>query len=388
MLETGEKVHPLGLFKANQSFTTTFYRPREGDRIGFQVTVRTNNLGYLSERPYRIERTSDEYRVVVIGDSYTGPTTMSSPWVDRVEDILNADALLRNEIGDRAIRVFNLGWPGAGFPHFQRVLEKKALQFDPDLVVVNYIELDFPRLSRYGENTPGNTIIGGLATMSVNDTPQTRFYTELNCSEPPVTLRNPMCYQEFNIFIGDDFPLRPEMLIKVYDLIADEYLVGKAVFTLFPYGYHKIIGNITGYNEYRQPDIFRFSPISHDKMINHAIDSLRAIKKGHPNVLFTLHPIFDDFFNEKKGARLTDEVLENAPDLEVVKMRDRLPIKGLSKDDIKQWYNLPYDGHMSDKGGRVYAKVFAELLASHIRKTALSSAKNSTLQPNPGEASK
>ena len=193
--DNGETDHPLGLFKANQSFTTTFYRPREGDKIGFQVTVRTNNLGYLSERSYQIERSGGEYRVVIIGDSYTGTTTMSSPWVDRVEDLLNADVSLREAIGGKAIRVFNLGWPGAGFAHFIEVLEKKAPQFDPDLVVVNYIEADFPRRRQGGGSRPDNTIVSGIHPMAVDDTPEGRFYNLIICSEPPVSLGNPQCYQ-------------------------------------------------------------------------------------------------------------------------------------------------------------------------------------------------
>lgn len=368
--DDGEAEHPLGLFKPNLSFTTTIYHPADKDRVGYRVTVKTNNLGYLSERDYQIERRPGEYRIAVIGDSYTGTTTMAEPWVDRVEDLLNADEALRRAVGDRTFRVFNLGWPGAGFAHFREVSRDKAPPFDPDLFVVNYIEADFPRRRQTIHSDAGKPVVSGVIPMSLDGTPQGQFQLHVMCEEPPLSLRNPRCYQYYNIFVKEDFELTGERLAKAYKMITDEFLIGKSLLTFYPYGYYKLIGALTKFDEYRLPDIFRFSTPSHDEMIDQAIESLRAIKRDHRNVLVTVNPIFEDYSNGDDAFKRTDEMLAKAPDLAVVKMRERMPTKGLSISQIRRWYNLPHDGHMSTEGGRVYAEAMAKLIAERVRNTS------------------
>jgi len=71
-------------------------------------------------------------------------------WVDLVEDLLAADPAVRAGLGGKAVRAYNFGVPGAGFPAFWSFYEKYGRAFDPDLIVVNYIESDFPRTNLSG----------------------------------------------------------------------------------------------------------------------------------------------------------------------------------------------------------------------------------------------
>ena len=136
--------NPRGLFKINTTFDVTVIHPTHGT---LNFSVRSNNVGFLSDRTYQFERNPShpEYRIVVLGDSMTGPTTSTYQWVDTIEDLLNGNRELRDQVGGKEFRVYNLGWVGAGFQTFWKAYQKSGQYFSPDMVVVNFIEIDFNR---------------------------------------------------------------------------------------------------------------------------------------------------------------------------------------------------------------------------------------------------
>jgi lysophospholipase L1-like esterase len=139
------RIDPEGFyFKVNETFATGLVATNGHVQ---EYVVRTNSLGYLSDRSYRTERdpAAPEYRIAVLGDSMTGTTTMSRQWVDTLEDLLNDRAVLRKAVGGKTFKTINLGWPGAGFEAFLKAYLEKAKKFSPDMVIVNFIELDFVR---------------------------------------------------------------------------------------------------------------------------------------------------------------------------------------------------------------------------------------------------
>ena len=139
-------LHQKGLFKVNEKFDTSVIPGTPGrDIINF--SVQSNNFGLLSNRPYEIARNLErpEYRIVMLGDSMTGPTTSTYQWVDVLEDLLNGHEEIKQAIGGKTIRVYNLGWVGAGFENFWLAYDRSGRYFSPDMVVANFIELDFPR---------------------------------------------------------------------------------------------------------------------------------------------------------------------------------------------------------------------------------------------------
>lgn len=139
-----------GMFKPNEAFVTAYIK---GTDVTLKTVAHSNNLGFLSDHPYAVARDPQrpEYRIAVFGDSMTGVITATRQWTDYLEKILNASASLRALVNGREFRVYNFGAPGQGFPHFWKMYEEKARQFDPDMLVVNYIELDFPRTEPVNE---------------------------------------------------------------------------------------------------------------------------------------------------------------------------------------------------------------------------------------------
>ena len=143
-LQSYNKTPEGGQFRASTKFDLSIAHETKGT---MNFTVATNSHGLLSYHEYTVKRDPEnpEYRIVVLGDSFTGPTTSTYQWVDTIEELLNSSQAMRDAVGGRTFKVYNFGWIAAGFQTFWKEYDKAARQFDPDLVIVNYIELDFPR---------------------------------------------------------------------------------------------------------------------------------------------------------------------------------------------------------------------------------------------------
>jgi hypothetical protein len=247
--------HPKGLFKINTTFDIAVVHPARGT---LNLSVRSNNVGLLSDHVYRFERDlrHSEYRIVVLGDSMTGPTTATYQWVDTVEDLLNSNKALQERVGGKEFRVFNLGWVAAGFQTFWKAYDKSGQYFSPDMVLVNYIEIDFPR-------TEG-----------------------------------------------------PHLK-------------------------------------------------SEDEMITHAKLYLSKLYDANANIVVTLMPHINDMVPKFKEYKLTQRLNEAEPRAKVVIMRDRLPTH-LGSEEIDRWFNSPHDFHYSDRGGELYARAIAGVIAERL----------------------
>lgn len=246
---------PKGLFKINTTFNIAVAHPTQGT---LNFSVRSNNLGFLSDKAYAFERDPEhpEYRIVMLGDSMTGPTTATYQWVDTVEDLLNSNMALRGKVGGKEFRVYNLGWVAAGFQTFWKAYEKSGQYFSPDMVVANFIEVDFPR-------TDGAHI-------------------------------------------------------------KDE-----------------------------------------SEMVEHAKLHLEKIVAMQPNLVPALMPIYNDMLPTLVEFKQTAKLAQAMPGIKVEIMRDRLPTQ-LGQPEIESWFNVPHDAHLSDRGGEVYARAMAGVIAERI----------------------
>lgn len=250
------EMHPKGLFKVNTTFDLSIV---QADRSRINFSVRSNNIGLLSDNQYTLERDRQkpEYRIVVLGDSFTGPTTATYMWVDTVDHLLNDNTALRAAVGNRTFRVYNLGIIGAGFARFWDAFDKSGRHFSPDLVIVNYLSLDLPRGRRAHLKTEG------------------------------------------------------EMLAEA----------------------------------------------------RRHVDKLAAETKG--NLLLTLMPSFEELMGTKAQPDLGKRLDETDPRFKVVVMRAHMPADA-GEREIKSWFNYPFDAHYSDRGGEIYARAMAAVIAERV----------------------
>jgi len=146
------KSHPNGQFRSNAVIDITVIKNHLDKKNNFQFdnlinfSVKLNNLGLMSESDYHFERNNiSEFRILILGESFTGPTTSTYQWVDTLEDLLNNNKKLKKFLNVEKVKVYNLGWIGGGFGTFWKEYDEVGRLFGADLAVVNYIELDYPR---------------------------------------------------------------------------------------------------------------------------------------------------------------------------------------------------------------------------------------------------
>ncbi|MBA5867362.1 MAG: hypothetical protein GDA67_11790 [Nitrospira sp. CR1.3] len=97
----------------------------------YDVVVVTNSAGFHDiERA--VEKGSDDYRIVVLGDSYI--EALQLPIAEGFTQQL--ERLLARQVKGRNVEVINLGVSGSGPAQYYRILEKKGLAYKPDLVVM------------------------------------------------------------------------------------------------------------------------------------------------------------------------------------------------------------------------------------------------------------
>ena len=75
---------------------------------------RTNSHGLIAREEFPVEKPADEYRIGVIGDSFTANVASTIRWTDVVEDALNASTAWRISVGGRRTRVINFGLEVSG----------------------------------------------------------------------------------------------------------------------------------------------------------------------------------------------------------------------------------------------------------------------------------
>jgi hypothetical protein len=114
--------------------------------IAFGVPLNTNNLGFRSDRPYLPAKEPDEYRIVVLGDSFTvaAGVPVAEIFTSRLERTLRQD---RPEV-----RVLNLAVGGYNLVQYDLVLNEVGLGLSPDLVLIALYPFNDFWNSDYEEN--------------------------------------------------------------------------------------------------------------------------------------------------------------------------------------------------------------------------------------------
>jgi hypothetical protein len=63
-------------------------------------------------------------------------------WPDALEQALNKDEGLKKQTGKTVFKVLNFGLDGTGIVQWPNVYKNRAAQFNPDLLIVNFISDD------------------------------------------------------------------------------------------------------------------------------------------------------------------------------------------------------------------------------------------------------
>jgi hypothetical protein len=105
----------------------------------YDVSVSTNSAGF-HDVEHRIGKPSGVYRIVVLGDSFIEGLAIP---IER-GFTQQLEFLLQRQVEQKRVEVINLGVSGIGPAQYLRMLERRGLTYEPDLVLMAiYPENDF-----------------------------------------------------------------------------------------------------------------------------------------------------------------------------------------------------------------------------------------------------
>lgn len=317
-----------GPYPARTRFTFRIFGPEGKTYLTSQV--RTNDLGWVAERDYNAPKKQGEIRVAFLGDSLTASITNDHPWLETVGRVL-AERL------PGAIAM-NLGVPNFGPMSQANLTAPIAKRLGADALVVN---LTAATLSH-------ETITLDRARRRPFEPIHEERGVEVPLTCPPGGLFWSGCVVSVAWFSTP--ALEPEQVLGIrrratrkvltYSLLTDPHL-----YAFSPRSLQSSAG----------------APLPAPEQIASGVEALKLMRRVFPNLLVAMNPLYQDFSTQTVTPTFEGfmEALR-AEGIPVVDMRTRLP--QASASEMQSWYNLPFDGHWSDKGAAIYGQAIAELL--------------------------
>ena len=386
LLGSEGKNSEIGIFKENRDITLAYlgFRGEVAKRVDFHL----NNVGLISSRDIEIERTGPEFRIVVLGNEQTAPTTATRPWPEIMHDLLNKDHEFIRKIGGRKINVINYGWPDAGFPHYPSLWER-AKAFKPDMVLMNIADHDFRRVWKLDtvikkqKGTPSpRTYVSGFYDIAPAAGIDRPFIITMRCLNEPITLLNPNCTtsRPYGVFspasLLDDKPA----LVAAHKKLIEEYAGGVIWNSIYPLALRAAFGYSMDPERLRKmdwPDSIQGAqgklelPTDENEMVDLAIKFLKEITDDIPHILISRNAWYSELVPELSDFRMTRMLMKKKPDLEIRIMADYLPLDRGAKE-IKSWYYVPKDPvKWTKKGHHVYARAMAKVVKEYVEKRGL-----------------
>jgi GDSL-like Lipase/Acylhydrolase len=304
---------------------------------------RTNSYGHVSRFEYPTEKPSNEYRIAVIGDSFTANITNNVRWPELLEEHLNASPNWTKALQGRFTRVINFGVDGFGFLHFAAMLRHQALAFQPDLVIVNFIGDDIRRRFVY-PNVPDS---------SVDRDQRIRAFVKANFLEGINWLR--LRPELLIATVGDHFGAKPELPLdhRVHIATAPRtrFASRKEAAAASAAAVKSMVRDFPGVLFVQCPEYWELAGYV-DPDSQRLVNELKAAAPEFS--VLTMAPLLD--------ARLAGKRMADRPDLAGMTWKQLMALPSHQRLELDRWYFQPYDLHMTDHGTGIYAEELAKAL--------------------------
>ncbi len=343
-------------YKPDSTYRWMFYNA--DNMLVRSSQVRVNNIGLISSHNRDLEpRDPGEFRIVVLGDSVTASMTNDIPWVDILDDLLNADTNLKATLGVSKFSVMNYGREGTGVVQFADVFVNEAKNVSPDLVLVNFISDDIIRKFIW------RTMLASPSSAS----PDVSWI--LQCYSLPANLENPDCNFVNTLVVGSDVLTVSEKL-RVAKRDIYNYRVAQIPWlSLYP----NLLASLDRDNVLGLRSSFQ-SRLNLDAILHNYTDdegvaasqaALQKISEQQSRVL-ALHTPLPNEIESGQVPGYVHAFVDRVTNLvEVVPMASIMPVASANPEEISRWYNTA-DTHFSNTGAEVYAKAAYYVLREYL----------------------
>lgn len=286
---------------------------------GFPIAYRTNSHGLIAREEFPVEKPKGEYRIGLIGDSFTANVTNTVRWGDILEDELNASPQWRHRVDGRHTRVVNFGLDGIGNVQFGAVAEHIAKPFGIDLMIVNMIRNDLLR----------RPIYRGRSALTDD---QLRKWTRSYVTQLPWWSPH----------------------LEVLAVIARGQ------------------GRLTAGHLVDATMKHRFYDTA-EQAVERSVAAARVVRTLYPTSIWLLHPMWEEYVGQL-GVNGTDRMEIDAlalfrkqmPSLHLVEMIEQVR-KPTSRAEADGWFNVPFDRHNNDLGLTIYGRAVTRFLIERAR---------------------
>jgi hypothetical protein len=311
-------------------------------------TIVTNNVGLISPDNSVLAKPETEYRIAVIGDSFSATTTSSLTWPTALQQLLNQDPSLAPLVAKKSFKVLNFGLDGTGFVQWPDVYRYKAEQFRPDMLIVNFMWSDPIRRYIYRDTVK----VGG------DD------YAMIVCASLPATLGNPTCQSALSFILDPEKPDFQARALRISKEIHEREVRRLPWFSPYPELLAVLLKGRFGL-EPRLVVRSYYAALydSQEEAFRVSRESLRQLAARNSKLIVLFHPTVEQCLS-KKAPEIISDFMRQAADFKIVNMLEALPLN-TSEREIRNWYNVPYDSHPSDYGAQVYALAVREQLRAN-----------------------
>lgn len=373
-----------------------------------KADYRINNMNCFSGKDYTLEKGNNEYRIVVLGNEQTASSVADVSWPDYLEDELNR----RDQ--KKRYKVLNLGWPDYGPYDYLKTLKENNKIYNPDLVILNYVETDFWRALPLHLTSQTGYITYRGNRMS-EEAKKIYYKVDFSADESAMTVVNYIKGSDKDSIVSfahpDAVPSRPygffstkefmsdinrvrilqkrivEDMIKgsedhkygtfVVDWLKNELkglekssnmfesgskylIIIKHILSLSWLDYNPKIKNVAEVRNFDPPSPEKNIIFDQKKMVTNFAKVFNEIRKVTKNIIIT-HNFNHVEYSQKTDWNNTNKMMLLDPSIKVIDMRKYVPI-AVSSKEVRSWYLANMGEKWSNKGHRTYAKIMADIV--------------------------
>lgn len=350
---------PLVRFDAELGFryiantTTRHFALDAANRITHENTVRVNNLGHVSPRADFVEKPADEFRVALLGDSFTACIFNNVPWSVVLEDRLNEDPALLAAVGKARVKVMNFGMGATGFVQWPATYDHEVARFRPDLTIIAFIEHDIWRDFKWMD--------------TVELCPGAGYSVVLVSPSLPVRLENPRVMLGQQIVLSPEAARSAEARSRVLQDLLDRRLKAMPWWSPHP----ELLGVAWDASGVPLPDIltprFSYRPDAvsrwgSGRRLEATVEAMRSLALKGP-ALFVHLPTRSELASGRPTP-LLERLGFRLPDLDLATVQHRLPYR--PTDALLDRWFLADNGHLTDAGAVAYGDGMATLVRAYL----------------------